>query len=655
MQIFAHSNIEIPTPRKDPDLERRILREQVKLIYQQGPTLSLGAAAAAVLMTYYSTRTNPGGLPVAWLLVVMASVFFRLWMFFRFSRARGTDETNEMDYRQWGWRFAFGSTLAGIVWSSWPFLFYADHSAEYLLMITAVVAGMVAVLASSGSVYLPAFYCFAVPLCLPFILFHTLSGVDVLIWTGWLLLMFFFVNLVLALKGNRNYNELIEARFRNMDLMEQLAEKKTIAETAVAEKNNFIAAASHDLRQPLHALSLFLAALGKSDLNQRQRSIVADMRKSTGALNNHFSSILDISKLESDSIVVTTASVELDQVIDLLESDFRADARQKGLYLQVDDCFIGATVDTDALILERVIRNIVGNAIRLTDTGGVALSVKQTEQHAVLSIADTGPGIAEDELPLIFNDYYRGNVSASSGGLGLGLSIVKRFCARLDIDMEVKSTPGIGTVFYIKIPLGEKQKVNRRQALSGLPAPDSQSLGPDNRPKRQPDGRTILVIDDEPDILAACAMLLESMDWRPVVALSLREALTTLTRDQIVPDIVLCDYRLADGANGIETIAALREWFGRELPACVVTGDTSPDRLADISASGLPVLYKPVELEQLEGRLVELQEADEANGDKRSNQYSRSVSPPVHTATGKTGKHSASYSFNSRDANATSL
>lgn len=619
-------------------LQRRVLREQVRLIYKQGPTLSLGAALAAGCITFLASQSGATEVHILWLSVVLFSALIRFLLFNAYasrmnvSTSRPDNKSGDIvDVSFWGVGFAAGSALSGLVWAVWPVLFYADCSTEYLLMISALFAGMVAVLASSGSVYLPAFYFFAVPLCFPLAYHHVVSGVDVLIWTGWLLVMFFFVNLALALRGNRHYAELIEARFRNSDLMTQLAAEKQLAETAVSEKNSFIAAASHDLRQPLHALSLFVSSLQRSELSSRQQETVVDMQKSCSALNDHFNSILDVSRLESDSVPVAWSNESISSLLLFLESDFRADSDQKSLGLHIDLPPESLFVYTDRLLLERVLRNIVGNAIRYTQTGGITVTVRApqatpteepgqgTTKRVIVRVSDTGRGVSPAQQPLIFNDYHRGDAGAGAG-IGLGLAIVKRLSKLLNISIEFESSPGEGSVFNLGIPAAANTTAYAEFGLvskavpMAIPLEKTMAVAHSHGEEAEIPGlqnRLILVIDDEPVILAASRSILTSFGARTIVALSLPQAIEELAVSGQKPDAILCDYRLPGEMNGIEVVAQLRDFFSESdqenlLPACIITGDTSPDRLRVVSASGLPVLYKPLSAEQLQKQLLAL-------------------------------------------------
>ena len=176
------------------------------------------------------------------------------------------------NHRAWGRLFWLGTLAAGLIWGAWPLLFYEYYDTEYLLLVSTVFAGLVAVSAAAGSVYLPAFLSFAIPMSLPLALAHLHSDDELLVLIGWLLSVFLLVNAVLAMRGNRHYRELITARFENQTLLEQLAEEKGIAERAVVAKNRFLAAASHDLRQPLHAMGLFIGSLRNREQDPRTSS-----------------------------------------------------------------------------------------------------------------------------------------------------------------------------------------------------------------------------------------------------------------------------------------------------------------------------------------------------------------------------------------------
>jgi len=572
------------------------------------------------IVAEFGYQDNPDSRHFIWFAAVLITMALRLALlaFYRkYHSHESSDGLNREDPGaggftavHWGWCFALASVVSGLVWASWPVIFHHITDTDYLLMVSALLAGMIAVLANSGSVYLPAFYSFAIPLCMPFVLYHLLSGEEVLIWTGWLLFMFFFVNLSLALRSNRQYRDLFEARFRNSALLQQLGKEKVNAEMAVEQKNSFIAAASHDLRQPMHALGLLIAALSRTSLSDKQAVIMSDMMNSSRTLNDHFNAILDISRLESDQVGINREVFILNDMLQGLVAEFVTGLDDKPVKLSINNQLPEVQLHTDRLLFERILRNLLSNATRFTERGQIWIEVHADQQNALmLSVCDSGVGIAENELDSIFLEYKR--CSDSQGGLGLGLSIVQKLCKLLGVSVDVTSRVSSGTKFMLGLP----------ESLVIIPdsenesAVDTDLLPPENRlpasvsalatmanTSQQP---VVLVVDDEPDILVATEHLLNSLGITVVTAHDAQSALVVLAQLGVTPAFVLCDYRLANAETGMDVIVLIRDWCNREVPACIITGDTSPERLAAISEFGLPLLHKPLSAEALEQSLCE--------------------------------------------------
>ena len=365
------------TPCGKSEMQSEIVAEQVRSIYRQGPVLLVGAAAAAGVISFFGYQESPDSKHIIWFSAVKLTMALRLALFAFYRRYQNNGHKQESDRQglqvtglraaYWGWFFAIASVVSGLVWGSWPLIFHQIADTDYLLMVSALLAGMIAVLANSGSVYLPAFYSFAIPLCMPFVLYHLQSGEDVLIWTGWLLFMFFFVNLSLALRSNRQYRDLFETRIRNSALLQQLEQEKFNAEMAVEQKNSFIAAASHDLRQPMHALGLLIAALSRTSLSDKQAAIMSDMMNSSRTLNDHFNAILDISRLESDQVEINREVFLLDDMLQSLVVEFATALDGKPVKLSINNLVPQAELHTDRLLFERVLRNLLSNAVRFTE------------------------------------------------------------------------------------------------------------------------------------------------------------------------------------------------------------------------------------------------------------------------------------------------
>ena len=385
-------------------LDDKIRHEQIRLIYNQGPVLVLGATLCAVMITLFLWQHLPRNMLLIWLVVIGISAVLRLAIFRAFQRA----DSERQQSPHWGRLFWTSTLFTGIVWGAWPLLFYHLYSTEYLLLISTIFAGMVAVSAGSGTIYLPSFSAFSTPLVIPLSVTHMLSGSDTLAITGVLMLMFLAVNWFLAARGNQQFGELIRARYENHDLMTRLEAEKAIAERAVVAKSRFLAAASHDLRQPLHAMGLFLGALRNRETDPKQLEIINDMTRSSEALNSLFNSLLDVSRLDADIIVVESTHVPVRRLLDGLRAQFHHQAADKGLE------FITSGSDdvlfTDAVLFERVLRNLVANALQYTEHGHVHLSCHRADAATVaVTLSDTGIGIPPQARDDVFSEYYQLN------------------------------------------------------------------------------------------------------------------------------------------------------------------------------------------------------------------------------------------------------
>ena len=571
------------------NLDRQIYREQIRLIYHQGPVLVLGATLCAVLVTLFLWQHVPQATLLFWLCAVSITSFLRLLVIRAYLRASERARSRP----QWAWFFWLGTLSAGGIWGIWPLVFYEHYSTEYLLLISTVFAGMVAVSSASGSIYLPSFLSFSIPLVTPLALTHLYSGSDSLALTGLLLIVFLVVNLFLAARGNRQFRELIGSRFENQALLDRLETEKTIAQQAVIAKSRFLAAASHDLRQPLHALGLFLGALRRGETDPGRREIIEDMSQSADALNGLFNSLLDVSRLDAEIIEFDPCHIRVYELFDRLRAQFVQQAAEKEIELIVleSEC----VVRTDAILFERVLRNLLANAIQYTEEGRVTLGCGPGPSGTrVVTLADTGVGIPATAQADVFSEYYQlNNPERDRGkGLGLGLAIVRRLCELMDLPLAMESAEGYGTTFRIEVPEGDPARVtSRRTAPAAL----------DSR------GRCVLVIDDEPQVLHGVRHMLGGHGCQVLLAESARDALRVIALAECTPDVIISDYRLRDGLDGIDAIGAVRESLGCNVPAVVVTGDTSPERLKEVARTGLELLHKPLgsdELCRVLGRLL---------------------------------------------------
>ena len=367
----------------------------------------------------------------------------------------------------------------------------------------------------------------------------------------------------------------------NVRLFDDVQEKSHQLELANTYKSRFLAAASHDLRQPLHALNLFIAQL-RTETNPAERTrLVEHIDAAVGSINDLFDALLDMSKLDAGVLTPNLTEFPIKRLLERMKTTFAEAAREKGLRLRVVPN--RAWVRSDFILLERIALNLVSNAVRYTARGGVVIGCRRRGGRLRIDVWDSGVGIAEDQQRKIFGEFYQlaPPEPGRLGGLGLGLSIVDRLGLLLKHPVELASRPGKGSRFSVSVPL-----VATRGAIADAEPPATFA--------DHVKGRLIVVIDDDPLVLEGMRGILRSWGCRVVAAASDSAALPLLAEEYRQPDLIISDYRLADGKTGIEAIDCLRAALGSTVPAFLISGDTGPERLREATASGYYLLHKPV-------------------------------------------------------------
>lgn len=371
------------------------------------------------------------------------------------------------------------------------------------------------------------------------------------------------------------------------DMLEKMTQEKLradhsrlMAELAVTAKNKFIATASHDLRQPLHALGLYLDVLDSKLVEDDERALIGKIKNSSQALSVLFNSLLDLSRLDAGVVDVEADHFAIAPLLNSLNEEFSEVAADKSLNIKIEQS--NATLYTDAVLVERILRNLIQNAITYTNEGSVQVLCNVQKSILEIKIVDTGPGIPQYEQNAIFSEYYQleHDGRRPTIGLGLGLAIVRRLVDLLEISFELQSRKGEGSTFLIELPLGNAALVQARKKVIST---------------SELSGQTILVIDDEVNILDGMVQILDAHDCLTIAAVSAEVAITKLTNQDLVPTAIVADYRLLNGQTGDVAIQLVREEFNSEIPAIIVTGDTSADRLVEATNSGFRLLHKPVQ------------------------------------------------------------
>jgi PAS domain S-box-containing protein len=362
------------------------------------------------------------------------------------------------------------------------------------------------------------------------------------------------------------------------------------ADAAILAKSKFLAAVTHDLRQPVQSLVFLLAVLKRQALAPAVEKAVAMMEHALEGLNNLLSSTLDLSRIDAGVVAPHFEDVDIDAMVRRLAGEYAPRCQAKRLRL-ARHCSPGLHTRTDPAQLERILRNIIENAVRCTERGGLFIAARRRGERLRIDILDTGVGIPQDKLPHIFEEFYQvGNPARDhKQGLGLGLAIVKRLARLLGAEVQAASRVGRGTRFTISLPV-----VAPTALLSASGRAEDFA------------GRRILVIEDNPKVRAGFQLLLETWDCKVICAESGEEAVQLGAGEAWRFDAIIADYRLGAGMSGTQTAAEIAARAGRPIPTLIVTGDTAPERIGEIHASGFEMMHKPVMPDELARRPTSL-------------------------------------------------
>lgn len=493
--------------------------------------------------------------------------------------------------------------IASATWST-AMYFYFPHGAliqQFAFMCAVVILGLST--AVGFATYIPAFLCTFLPFSLS--AFCIIAIQKTVFYSAMLsIAMFAPMVIMAAIYVNHLLIGSLRLRFQNIELVEALTVQKDIAESAVLAKSRFLAAASHDLRQPVHALGLFIAALQtiikRPELDREEIAHIAIQQKSAlSGLGRLLNGVLDVSRFDSGAVEVNRQVFSLNHELEVLRNSFSGPALDKGIALRIR-CPHEVWVYADTTLLHQILSNLIANAVRYTDFGGILVACrlrgdKQGENRGdkvEIQVWDTGIGVAADQLDKIFDEFYQVGNSARNHemGLGLGLAIVRRSAHLLGARLDVKSVFGKGSRFSITVPLA---------TASGSPLEDKSAL-PVGQPRRS---KTVLVVDDEPAVREAISVLLSAWGHIVISAATQEQALQAADTHFEVIDVILADYQLGDEVNGADVIRSVISVLHRQVPAAIITGDTSPDGIREASASGFKLLHKPLDPQLLEDLL----------------------------------------------------
>jgi signal transduction histidine kinase/CheY-like chemotaxis protein len=555
----------------------------------------VGNAVGALVVAALHARRVPGPELLAWLGPFALALAARAVLTATYATRWRPDP---VALRRWRGRYLAGVMATGALWGVAVWRFYPhggelEHAALLLTVYSFCISAVPAL-----ATRLDAFVAFVALTFVPMIARIALepgAGGGTL---AAILGLIFGITVMLGRSFQRSFARVLALKQRGQELLAQLHREKAVAEQARREaetanraKTQFFAAASHDLRQPLHALGLFAEALRQRvGADAEVAHLVHSINGSVDALEGLFSELLDITKLDTGAVQARPEHFGCEAMFARLRLHFEPVAFEKGLALR----FHGGrhVAFADPLLVERVVRNLLSNAIRYTRDGGVVVAARRRGDRLRLEVWDTGPGIRPSEQERIFEEFYQvaGDVPApdpaQSKGLGLGLAIVRRLARVLEAPLQLRSQPGRGTVFSLEVALGRRPPP---------PAPD--------RPARTMLGlalerRRVVVVEDDPAVLGGLDVLLKSWGADVVAFPSHAACIAWLAaagdRPGARPDLLIADYRLEAGRDGFEVVAAMRAAFGRALPAVIVTGSLMSDQEAQAHAHDVHLLLKPV-------------------------------------------------------------
>lgn len=366
-----------------------------------------------------------------------------------------------------------------------------------------------------------------------------------------------------------------------------LSDAKIEAERANKANSAFLAAASHDLRQPVQALSLLSGALRRTVTDPKALEMLEIQGQSLSALTNLLNSLLDISRLDGGGVTPDFEEFRINDLTDHLSTEFSRQAMQKGLSFTSTPC--DAIVRSDWNLLTEIVRNLVSNAIRYTNDGCVTLDCQIHDGNIQLAVIDTGIGIESDQLGKIFDEFHQcKSRGAANEGFGLGLAIVNRLADLLEHEISVSSEPGNGSSFAVSVPFVGITPSSLHEEHLRVNAADA-----------KPGGASVLLVEDDLKVAESLRLLFESAGYEIGIASSKLEAIATLNDVGGAPDVIVSDYHLIGESTGVDTIVALRELADTMIPAIIVTGDTSKLVNDACDVKNCAILNKPVDPDEL--------------------------------------------------------
>lgn len=571
------------------EIEERVAVEAIDFVYANLIDVSRLQIFFPLIVGVLYWPLVSHGMIIVWCVASIGIYAVRIGLALAYERKNPQDDS---PYR-WGRYFTISCLVSGLLWGASGWLFFVPGAESQQTVLYVLVVGTAAGAIIISSYWMIGYLAYTIPAIslLALNLFARGNSDDAVL--GGMLFLYLAMVISVAKKVREQAYSGIRLRFENLDLVERLREQKLEAERSNRAKTQFLAAANHDLRQPVHALSLLSYSI-KSELgSDRGQSLYVHLSRAIDNLSSLLSSLLDLSQLDAGALKIQLSEFSIASIASAIQSEYLCLASDRKIELRVIACRGG--VRTDFVLLRRLIGNLVSNAIRHTESGRVLVAFRHRGERVLVQVWDTGTGIPESEHQEIFREFYQidNPQRDSENGLGLGLAICTRVAQLLDTSLTLRSQVGKGTVFSFDLPsaLTTTDRITDEVDL------DATVLA----------NRTVLLIDDDSMGLNALSSVLAHSGMRVIQSESHDRAEELVFDLGLQPDIIISDYRLTHRADGISLIKRLRQHAAlTNTPAILITGDTAVDVLRQLHDSGIPVIHKPVSANILLPRIQDL-------------------------------------------------
>jgi signal transduction histidine kinase/CheY-like chemotaxis protein len=566
--------------------------EQLRSRLQIFPLMVVPQFVIASLLVWMMWEKVDHAVLRGWILLVYVVHIIELYSWWRHRQ----DLNGLADCRRWSARFKLFSLLVCAIWGSAGILMYVPGDLAYQALLLCVVLGMISAAVISNVSHSPSMFIYLAGMIMPMLLRVIIDGDQLHLILAGMLAMFLVFVMNAAVELIRTFELSLQRRFENEKLVSELVVQKAtaeqlrlVSEQANQAKSKFLATASHDLRQPLQALRLFADALQNVAKEPQTERLAGQIGKSVNSLVEMFDDLLDVSRLDAGIIQPRWQHFAIYDLFDRLYVDFAPLAHAKGLEIDLPYCnrdddnglHCEMVVYSDPFLLERMLRNLVSNAIRYTENGKVEVRCVCSLDQVEIAVHDTGIGIRPEAIEHIFEEYFQDNNPHRDRrkGLGLGLAIVRRVEELMGYRVVVESTPGRGSTFRFSLKKGDAAVMARPFVITHT--------------KQDVRGKVIALVEDDTDIREFTTELMQEWGCQVFAGDNVSSVLHELDKAAMRPDMLVCDYRLPDKQTALDVMRQMRVLW-RDLPVLVVTGDTAAETLQAIQKSGASLLHKPI-------------------------------------------------------------